>query len=438
MRRSIVLVLSVGVLVGLSVVQGQWLETTIDVGGDPVSLCYNPTDNKVYCVREDPGAGMLIIDAGTNVVVDTIHLLPRATGHYVGYNSTVNEVFFAANDTEPMWCLCLVVDGSTNSVTDTLGVGRVVVYINNTNDKAYFGGRVILEVWDCVTHEELGHVGYGFVLTVLCHNPVENKVYAAVWNPPPEPNSLIVIDGEGDSLLQSVDSVAWIYSACYDMHRGKVYAGLDSSVYVIDGAGDTLLGTISVPDGARRLGFDSIDGKLYCVGEGDFVTVIDCSADTVLSTFDIGRPVSALLYEPSYNNVYCVSGATDTVTVVDCAADTVLVTIAVGDWPYAFCRDTQSDRVYVANYGDGTISVIRADPAAIEEEVVNRHALPHGLLARDLFDLGGSKRAELLDVSGRRVTSLQPGQNDIRHVTPGVYFVRREENVITTKMVVQR
>jgi hypothetical protein len=31
--------------------------------------------------------------------------------------------------------------------------------------------------------------------------------------------------------------------------------------------------------------------------------------------------------------------------------------------------------------------------------------------------------AELLDITGRKVTSLQPGNNDIRHVAPGIYFI---------------
>jgi hypothetical protein len=36
-------------------------------------------------------------------------------------------------------------------------------------------------------------------------------------------------------------------------------------------------------------------------------------------------------------------------------------------------------------------------------------------------------RAELVDMTGRRVMDLRPGQNDIRHVAPGVYFIRRPE-----------
>jgi hypothetical protein len=33
-------------------------------------------------------------------------------------------------------------------------------------------------------------------------------------------------------------------------------------------------------------------------------------------------------------------------------------------------------------------------------------------------------RTELLDAGGRKVMNLQPGANDVRHLAPGVYFVR--------------
>lgn len=35
-----------------------------------------------------------------------------------------------------------------------------------------------------------------------------------------------------------------------------------------------------------------------------------------------------------------------------------------------------------------------------------------------------ASRAELVDATGRRVTGLQPGANELRHLSPGVYFVR--------------
>jgi hypothetical protein len=40
--------------------------------------------------------------------------------------------------------------------------------------------------------------------------------------------------------------------------------------------------------------------------------------------------------------------------------------------------------------------------------------------------LSGKQLADLLDITGRKVMDLAPGENDIRHLAPGVYFVREE------------
>jgi hypothetical protein len=45
---------------------------------------------------------------------------------------------------------------------------------------------------------------------------------------------------------------------------------------------------------------------------------------------------------------------------------------------------------------------------------------------RNVGDIALHNRAALLDIAGRKVMSLQPGENDIRRLAPGVYFVREE------------
>ncbi len=44
----------------------------------------------------------------------------------------------------------------------------------------------------------------------------------------------------------------------------------------------------------------------------------------------------------------------------------------------------------------------------------------------------------LLDAAGRKVMELHLGANDIRHLSPGVYFLIRESDKATTKIIVQR
>lgn len=49
----------------------------------------------------------------------------------------------------------------------------------------------------------------------------------------------------------------------------------------------------------------------------------------------------------------------------------------------------------------------------------------------------------LFDATGRMVMDLAPGENDIRHLSPGIYFVRQESGVMhdapgVRKLVIQR
>lgn len=43
---------------------------------------------------------------------------------------------------------------------------------------------------------------------------------------------------------------------------------------------------------------------------------------------------------------------------------------------------------------------------------------------RNTLRLSGSEPAELLDATGRRLSTLSSGDNDVGHLAPGVYFVR--------------
>jgi len=86
--------------------------------------------------------------------------------------------------------------------------------------------------------------------------------------------------------------------------------------------------------------------------------------------------------------------------------------------------------VYVANWASSSVSVIKDTLVGIEEglpRAAPRHA-DGPTIIRGVLVLGdpGQKtgdRAELLDVTGRRVLKLRPGVNDVGTLAPGVYFV---------------
>ena len=68
-------------------------------------------------------------------------------------------------------------------------------------------------------------------------------------------------------------------------------------------------------------------------------------------------------------------------------------------------------------------------------------------LPRDMTELPGNSdrvpRPVLLDISGRKLLDLKPGANDVRALSPGVYFVReaasgKRSAVSVRKVVVTR
>lgn len=59
-------------------------------------------------------------------------------------------------------------------------------------------------------------------------------------------------------------------------------------------------------------------------------------------------------------------------------------------------------------------------------------------IIKNVIRLPGSKQAELFDIAGKKVYQLLPGNNDIHHLAPGIYFIRQDQNKYTTKIILQR
>jgi len=77
-------------------------------------------------------------------------------------------------------------------------------------------------------------------------------------------------------------------------------------------------------------------------------------------------------------------------------------------------------------------AVVQYAATGVEEVMVptGSEEAPSATLIRGVLRTGDripetGYRAELLDAAGRRVMELRPGANDVRHLAPGVHFVRR-------------
>ncbi len=78
-------------------------------------------------------------------------------------------------------------------------------------------------------------------------------------------------------------------------------------------------------------------------------------------------------------------------------------------------------------------------PAGVEEKKFAALFPPAGAtMFSGNLRLSGIQPAVLLDITGRKRADLLPGKNDIRFLSSGVYFLRREKDRTTTKVIVQR
>ena len=401
----------------------------VPVGDTPTAICLNPLRGKVYCACSD-GEQVAVVDVASGEVVRMVSMWsdPRA----VCYNEALDRVYALGSGTVH------VLDCATDSVIAQIpsGSGSEVMVLNTQNNRLYCASwdEHAVVVIDCDRNEEMTRIDVDGPPSALCYSPTSNKVFCAVSGyPPNEDSSVVVIDGALNVVTARLTVAGGPFALCWNSIHNKVYCTHLSSgdVAVIDAYGDSVLAPVEDVMSSRNMCFNPREDKLYLVGDGG--AVIDCSADTLLTTFETGRWEHALQYSARSNLVYCANAHSYDVTVVDCSSDRVVATVPVAGSGWDLCVDSAQGRVYVANYRGSRISVLRDTSLTglhgSEARTLNLRRQGYPTLLRGTMRLSASSNATLLDVAGRHVMDLTPGENDIRHLAPGVYFVFRASGV---------
>jgi len=194
-----------------------------------------------------------------------------------------------------------------------------------------------------------------------------------------------------------------------------------------------VVGTLTPPNGA--CGVAVIDTLAYVVSGNLYIaSVADPTSpylidSMVLPNFGASAAVSdSLLFVGSW----AVLGSKTEVRLLDISSPTKPVSVGSLGTPASVSRLAWVDPYLYAACGNAgvliaeTTAVGIAEPQQVEGEQTRNGAS----VVRGVLNLGvGSRqntahRAELLDVSGRKVLDLHPGANDVRALAPGVYFVR--------------
>jgi DNA-binding beta-propeller fold protein YncE len=250
--------------------------------------------------------------------------------------------------------------------------------------------------------------------TRVALNPVHDKYYAV-----DRFDSTFIFDVATDSLLARIRRPTHNEeSPMWNPYDSMVYLFSDSVVWKVDGEADSIVDSIVGSFGRNgRLCHNVRDNMLYVLERYWHIKAINLNTGEVLSSVP-GFDANIAVYDSIDNRVYGIHDDIDgsRLTVFDCAENRILRTFYmpnINSWGLVW--HPRLNKLY-----SGGNSMMRA---VAEGQSTVRNRQPTATLARGELRLPGRQDADLLDIAGRKVMDLEPGDNDIRHLAPGVYFV---------------
>ena len=429
-RRSSILILTMLVVCA---VWGQWIEDSINVGTRPVvGLAYNRTSNVVY------GGGygaFLVLDCSTNRVIASS---PWSYGGDVVYDTTHEKAFCLFNR-QSYYDSVLVVDGLAHSRTGVVAVndGRYMVwnptsgllFVSETDDNS-------VAVIDCRRDSVVDRVQVrGEPIWMTLALPTQ-KLYVLSSSS----RNVTIVDAATCEVLESVRVGDNLLGGCYNELTGKFYCATGDGLYVLDGHGDTVIAVLDLAV-EKMVAVDTLvlagswaryPGRLHC---------IDARSDTEVGWAEVPGNPSAIALSPTSGLVY-VACKKNHVVAVSRDGCRVVCNLAVSDDPISLEFGGVPPRLYVGHFNTDMLHVIRDTAAGIAEHTPEPlSGRPSETISRGMLRLPGSENAGLLDITGRQVMELQTGENDIRHLAPGIYFVRTADSgkrPAVRKVVIQK
>ena len=413
---------------------------TIGLGFRARSLVYASEEDKVYCGGRSYER-ILAIDAATNRVVAEIPIGTLVTS--MCYNPVLSKLYSVCGDHDTV----IAIDCRRDSVVARIGVGDMPMYLAFSpvgGSKIYCANAEdsFVSVIDCVRDSVIAEIDVGSDAWDLLANTREDKVYCHARN-----DRTVVIDCLGDTILRRSDVVGT--GLVYSPEENKAYIGY-GDLHVIDGHTDSSIATVdTVFSQSWGTGCYNYRNRKTYVRAGYVLLVLDGVADSLLALYTEpggGYGMTQPFYNSMSNEIYIAFRADDFVGVFDGATDSVLARIPVGSYPETMAWSPVSNRTYVACYLGSCVSVIRDSLVPGVEEGYKRQAASRKqepTVVRGVLRLVDSKQqtghwAELLDAVGCVVMELVPGENDVRQLSPGVYFVREARSQAIRKVMVAR
>ncbi|MHC0433652.1 hypothetical protein ACX6XY_26305 [Streptomyces sp. O3] len=254
-----------------------------------------------------------------------------------------------------------VVDTSTNTITDSITVGRrpVGVAVNPAHGHAYatnFNEATVSAI-NTDTNEVTATIPVGSNPLNVAFTPSGTRAYVA---------------NSGGTTVSVIDTATNKVSAAIPVGNSPngvtitpsgatayVTNSNEATVSVVDTETNTV--TDTVPVGASPAGVAvSPSGAVAYVANsgGNTVSVIDTATNAVSDTIVVGTSPNSVVFDASGTRAYVADRGSDDVKVIETASGTVTATVPVGDSPARVEAAPSGTAVYATNLDSGTVSVI--------------------------------------------------------------------------------
>ncbi|MFO7675426.1 MAG: hypothetical protein R6X12_03810 [bacterium] len=436
-----------------TVASAQWVEAVVPTGRLPGPMCWQPAVNRVYVANEGDST-LTVIDGRTNEVLDPVVVGPAPNS--LAANPGAGRLFVGCRGTPEV----VTVDccGDTVVARHALRDRPYLLVSAPELDRVLCIGETLLYVFSADGDSLRTVFGYrrlrAYEVSTAVLAPEHGKLYIF------DHEQARVVDVLGDSMLPTIGLERCYFpdASCYHPGTGRVFVGCYSQVgfFVIDAALDSVLpGGTRVPD-VSALAYSPTADRIYLASDQvGYEWVYQMSPTTMAPARLAPHPgigEVGLCVNPVTSRGFAAYEDFDTfrVIVFDCEASRELTRVPVPVVDYRHnCVNEAEGRVYFSGIDQVVIirdslltgvgePDVRAHPAGASGPTIVRGVLhlrpsPFPLPVGEGQEVRG--RSLLLDAAGRKVMDLAPGENDVRRLARGVYFIRRQDTGESSRLV---
>ncbi len=397
----------------------------IYISHNPVAASFNPTTNKLY-VSGESDRTMVIDGIGDSVIYE----IPNAPASGIGCDPIHNKIYCSVSLYQ--W-MTAVYDGQSDTLIKNINVPKpsfklqfasgtsklygisrydamtpVIDCVDDTlleviklgggpsflcfagNNKVYCGDSSSsdITVIDAALNQVIKVIDLGCPPGGLTYNTVSNKIYASA----PYNNRLFVIDCDTDSFTMISSGIFYPGALEYNPQNNKIYCATSpnyvtntDTITVIDGSADTVITKIPAERIIRELIYDSDDNQIYCSSGGFSLVAIDGETNAIIDTIAVPGGSGFLAYNPVNNKVYTTHQGINHMSIIDCNINQVVDSVYVGYSPMDVIYHSTNNMVYCNSWNSGIVTAVNGTTDSVEA-VIHVGDGPSGMISDPVFN----------------------------------------------------